>query len=91
MAQTVKNLSANAGDAGSISRSGRSLGERNGHPLQYSFLGNPMDRGTWWATVRGFTKSQTRLRDYNIYEITYITTYTTTTIYKIAGQEGPIV
>ena len=51
-----------------------------------------MDRGTWWATVRGFTKSQTRLIDYNIYKITYITTtYTTTTIYKIAGQEGPTV
>ena len=55
----VKNLSANAGDAGSISRSGRSLGAINGHPLQYSCLGNPMDRGTWRATVHGVSKSQT--------------------------------
>ena len=52
----VKNLSANAGDAGSISRSGRSLGAINGHPLQYSCLGNPVDRGTWWATVHRVAK-----------------------------------
>ena len=37
------------------------IGEGNGNPLQYSCLGNPMDRGAWWATVRGVTKSQTRL------------------------------
>ena len=42
----VKNLSANAGDVGSIPGSERSPGEGNGHPLQYSCLGNPMDRGT---------------------------------------------
>ena len=35
-------------------------GEGNGNPLQYSFLGNPMDRGTWQATVQGITKSQTQ-------------------------------
>ena len=46
----VKNLPANAGDAGSIPGSGRSP-EGNGNPLQYSCLGNPMDRGAWWATV----------------------------------------
>ena len=40
----VKNWLVNAGDAGSISGSGRSLGEGNGYPLQYSCLGNPMDR-----------------------------------------------
>ena len=39
------------------------LGERNGNPLQYSGLENPMDRGAWWATVPGVTKSQTRLSD----------------------------
>ena len=88
----VKNLSANAGNAVSTPRSGRSLVEGNGNPLQYSCLGNPMGRGVWWATVCGFTKSQTWLRDYNIYKITYITTtYTSTIIYKIAGQEGPTV
>ena len=49
----VKNLSANAGDPGSIPESGRSPGEGNGNPFQYSCLGNPMDREAWWATVRG--------------------------------------
>ena len=47
---------ANAGDAGSIPGSGRSPGEGNGNPLQYSRLGNPMDRGALWATVHGVAK-----------------------------------
>jgi len=50
----VKNLPANAGDtgdSGSIPESGRSPGEGNGNPLQYSCLENPMDRGAWWAIV----------------------------------------
>ena len=56
----VKSLSAcNAGDLGSIPESGRSPGERNGNPLQYSCLGNPMHRGAWWATVHGVSESQT--------------------------------
>ena len=59
----VKNSSANAGDMGSIPELGRSPGEGNGNPLQYSCLGNPMDRGAWKATVYGVEKSQTRLRD----------------------------
>ena len=63
VAQGVKNLPANAGDSGSIRWSGRFLGEGNGHPLQYSCLGNPMDRGAGWATVHGVEKSQTRLSD----------------------------
>ena len=46
-------------DLGSIPGSARSCGERNGNPLQYSCLENPMDRGDWWITVHGFTKSQT--------------------------------
>ena len=45
----VKNLPANAGDIGLISGSGRSPGEGNGNPLQYSCLGNSMDRGAWKA------------------------------------------
>ena len=59
----VKNSPANAGDEGSIPRVGRFPGEGNGNPLQYSCLGNPMGRGTWWATIHGVTKSQTQLRD----------------------------
>ena len=60
----VKNLPANggdAGDAGSIPGLGRSPGGGYGHPLQYSCLGNPMDRGAWLATVHEVAKSQTRL------------------------------
>ena len=52
----VKNPLANAGDMGSIPGLGISTGERNGNPLQCSCLGNPMDRETWWATVRGVAK-----------------------------------
>ena len=53
----VKNTPANAGDTGSIPGSGRSLGEGNSNPLQYSCLGNTMDRGAWQATtVHGVTK-----------------------------------
>jgi len=55
----VKNPPANAGDVGSIPGSGRSPGEGNGNPLQYSCLGNPMDRGTWQVTCHGVTKSWT--------------------------------
>ena len=47
----AKNLPANAGDAGSIPGLGRSPREGNGNPLQYSWLGNPMDRGAWQATA----------------------------------------
>ena len=47
---------------GSVSRWGRSPGEGHGNPLQYSCLENPMDRGAWWATVHGVTKSRTRLK-----------------------------
>ena len=51
-----------AGDKGLIPGSGRSPGAGNGNPLQYSCLGNPMDRGSWQATVYGVAKSWTRLR-----------------------------
>ena len=62
MAQWLKNLLANAGDirdTASIPGSGTSPGEGNDDPLQHSCLGTPMDRGAWWATVHGVTKSQT--------------------------------
>ena len=52
----VKNSPAGARDAGSISGSGRSPGEGYGCPLQYSCLGNPMDRGAWQATVNRVAK-----------------------------------
>ena len=53
----VKNLPANAGqDSGSILGSRRYPEEGNGNPLQYACLGNPMDRGAWWAIVHGFPK-----------------------------------
>ena len=55
----VKNLPANAGDTGSIPGLGRSPGEENCNPLQYSCRENPMDRGAWWAIVHGVTKSWT--------------------------------
>ena len=55
--------SCNVGDLGLIPGLGRSPGEGNGYPLQYSCLENPMDRGAWWATVHGVAKSQTRLSD----------------------------
>ena len=60
----IKNLWVNAGDVGSIPRSGRPPGEGNGNPLQYSCLGNPMDRGAWQATVHEVVvKSQIQLGD----------------------------
>ena len=70
MAQTIKNLPANARDASRfepwiwkilplgfvLAGSGRSPGEGSGNPLQYSCLGNPMDRGAWWAIVYGVAR-----------------------------------
>ena len=53
----------NAGDLRLIPGSGRFPGVGHGHPLQYSCLGNSMDRGAWRATVHGVAKSQTRLSD----------------------------
>ena len=63
VAQMVKNLPANAEDPGWISGLGRSPGEGNGNPLQYSCLENLLDRGAWWAIVHEVAKSWTRLRD----------------------------
>ena len=56
----VKNPPSNAGDlrdVGPIPGLGRSPGEENGNPHQYSCIENPMDRGAWWATVHGVTES----------------------------------
>ena len=62
-AQTVKKSVCNAGDSGSVPGLGRSPGEGNGYPLQYSCLENSMDRGAWQATVHRVAKSQKRLSD----------------------------
>ena len=62
----VKHSPANVGDSGLIPGSGRSPGEGNGNPLQYSCLGNPTGRGAWWATVHGVSKeSETTKQIYN--------------------------
>ena len=58
-----KESSGNVGDPGLIPRLGRSLGEGNCNPLQYSCLENSMDREAWWATVNGVTRIQAQLSD----------------------------
>ena len=61
----IRNLLANSGDAGDVGLIpglGRSPGEENGKPLQYSFLENLMDGGAWQATVHRVAKSRTRLK-----------------------------
>ena len=66
----VKNLPANVGDtrdAGSIPGLGRSPGIESGNPLQYSCLEDSMNRGAWWATVHGTTKSWTQLSTKHIF------------------------
>ena len=60
----VKASTYNAGDPGSIPGLGRSSGEGNGSPLQYSCLENPMDRGAWQAAVHGVAQSRTQLSDF---------------------------
>ena len=60
----VKASASNVGDLGSIPGSGRSPGEGNGNPLQYSCLENPMDGGAWWGYSPRVAKSRTRLNDF---------------------------
>ena len=82
----VKNLPASAGDTrdiGSIPGLGRYPGGGNGNPLQYSCLENPMDRGAWWATVCGVTKSWTQLSTHA--QLTWVVecqTEAATTLYR---------
>ena len=56
MVRNLTIVSCSAGDTGSIPESGISPGEGNGNPLQYSCLENSMNRGAWWATVRGVAR-----------------------------------
>ena len=62
-----KASACNAGGPGSIPGLGRSAGEGNGYPLQYSCLENSMDGGAWWATVHGVAKSWIRLSDFSLF------------------------
>jgi len=70
-----KESACNAGDPSLIPGSGRSSGEGNGNPLQYSCLENPMDRGAWWATVHGVAKSWTRLSTHIVWSSTSCTVF----------------
>ena len=63
----IKNLPASAGDADLIPGSGKSPEEGNNNPLQYSCLGNPMDRRVWWAIVHRVSKSETRLTQWSMH------------------------
>ena len=69
-----KESTCNAGDVGSISGLGRSLGGGYGNPVQYSCLGNPMDGGAWRATVRTVTKSWTRWKQLSMHACKYMYT-----------------
>ena len=60
-----KESAYDAGDRGSIPGSGRSPGEENGYPFQYSCLENSIERGAWWATIHAIPNSWAGLRDYN--------------------------
>ena len=64
-----KASACSVGDPGSIPGSGRSPGEGNVNPLQYSCLENSMDGGAWWATVHGVAKSQTRLSNFTFIKL----------------------
>ena len=70
----IKNSPANAGDVGLIPGPGRSHGEGNGTPLQYSYMENPVDRGAWWATVHGVAKESDMTEWLNSYKIAPVTT-----------------
>ena len=77
VALVVKNLFAKAGDigdAGSVPESGRSPGGGHGNPLQYSCLGNPMDRRAWWATVHRVAKSRIGLKQLSMHAHTNLYT-----------------
>ena len=85
----VKNLAASAGDAGgggSIPGSGRFPGGGHGNPVQYSCLGNSMDRGAWQATEHGVTNSLTQLKQLSMHH-TYLIRTTITKNQSVEGRE----
>ena len=83
----VKNVLANVGDLGSILGLGRSLGEGNSYPLEYSGLENFMDRGAWQATVHGVAKSWTRLKQLSA-QATFITRGRDTKVFSVCREEA---
>ena len=89
-----KASACNVGDLGLILGSGRSPGEGNGNPLQYSCLEKSMDGGAWWATVHGVSKSQTRLSDFTFTFHFHalekeMATHSSVLAWKIPGTEEP--
>ena len=94
VARVVKNPPANAGDLRDevlVSGLGRSPGGGYGNPLQYSCLENPMDRGTWWATIHREAKSQTRLKRLSTHArscILYCLPYTACPTWVTSGQRS---
>ena len=77
-----KEPACQAWDEDSIPGSGRSPGEGNGNPLQYSCLGNPTDRGAWWAAIHGVAKSRTWLKQLNIHALIHLDIPIITISYK---------
>ena len=82
-----KASACNAGDPGLISGSGRSPGEGNGIPIQYSCLEDSMDRGAWWATVHGVVKSRTRLSDLTTFYFPLLRDQLSSGIKVLGGEE----
>ena len=82
-----KESAFSAGDTGSIPGSGRSPGEDNGNTLQYSCLGNTVDRGALWATVHRAIKSQTQLNDHHFY-LQGLELLSSTSVQKAEGPCG---
>ena len=78
-----KESACSAGDPGLIPGSGRSPGEGNDNPLQYSCLENSMDRGAWRATVHGVTKGRTRLKQPSMHSCTFQASVHLVYLYKV--------
>ena len=82
-----KESACSVGDPGLIPGLGRSPGEGNGNPLQYSCLENPMDGRAWWATVHGVAKSRTGLSDFASLHFSVLGVFTNERL-KAKGEEG---
>ena len=85
-----KEPACNVGDLGSVPERGRSPGEGHDNPLQYFRLENPRDRGAWWTTIHGATKSRTWLSNTHRHTRTHTHTHTHTLII-LGFPSGPVV